>query len=204
MMSSSTTADVDGEVRKLLTAAGVPKTFHNARISDLAGDIYYETFRRSIMISGGSGTGKSYAAAAFLRAGAESEIADSLARTGNVTADCISVQSAWVLVPELLMRLRNSFCESSPQSEADIVASCILPEILVLDDLGAEKTSDYSLASLYVVLEKRLGDGKITLVTTNLSLSEIGQISPRIASRLSSFSQVVMNGKDRRIKEQKS
>jgi len=41
-------------------------------------------------------------------------------------------------------------------------------EVLVLDDLGAEKASEWTLSMLYHVLNERYNQGRTTIITTNL------------------------------------
>jgi DNA replication protein DnaC len=41
-------------------------------------------------------------------------------------------------------------------------------EVLVLDDLGAEKSSEWTLSMLYHVINERYNQGRTTIITTNL------------------------------------
>lgn len=66
----------------------------------------------------------------------------------------------------------------------DPVDPCIEAHVVVLDDLGAEKVTDYGREGLYRVLDERRKRGRITLAATNLSLRELPQIyGDRIVSR---------------------
>jgi len=69
----------------------------------------------------------------------------------------------------------------------------------VLDDLGAEKTSDWTGQSIYTLISRRINDCKPTIVTSNLSLSEIDAVDPRRASRLGGMVYYKMTGHDRRL-----
>ena len=67
--------------------------------------------------------------------------------------------------------------------------------ILAIDDLGAEQMSEFVRAQLYQVLNARLG--KWTLLTSNLSVHEIGDsIDIRIASRIHRGRNVVVEASD--------
>lgn len=56
-------------------------------------------------------------------------------------------------------------------------------DVLVLDDLGAERTTDMIRASLYDLLNSRLG--KWTVITSNLNLEQIAEgMDARLASRM--------------------
>ncbi len=66
----------------------------------------------------------------------------------------------------------------------DPVEMCIEAHVVVLDDLGAEKVTDYGREGLYMVLDERRKRKLITLAATNLSLRELPQIyGDRIMSR---------------------
>ena len=45
--------------------------------------------------------------------------------------------------------------------------------LLVIDDLGAERESDYALETVYMVIDERYKARKPLIVTTNLTLEEI-------------------------------
>ena len=65
--------------------------------------------------------------------------------------------------------------------------------------MGAEKTTEYVRAVLYEIINERLMSGKQTIVTSNMSLDEIGaNIDDRLASRLSSYHIIELTGADRR------
>ena len=56
---------------------------------------------------------------------------------------------------------------------------------LILDDIGAEKSTDRSIVQLYTIINHRNNELLPTIYTTNLTLPEIEQyLGPRIASRM--------------------
>lgn len=71
---------------------------------------------------------------------------------------------------------------------------------LILDDLGAEKLTDFAAEILYDLIDYRWGNLLETVVTSNLSPSEIAaKHGDRIASRILGFGKPVsMIGTDRR------
>ena len=70
-------------------------------------------------------------------------------------------------------------------TEQDVLDKYSKCDLLLLDDLGSEKVSDFTIQSLYLVIDRRNRDLRPTIVTTNLSLEEIEtQIDARMASRL--------------------
>ena len=67
--------------------------------------------------------------------------------------------------------------------------------------MGAEKTTDWSITTLYIILDRRYRNNKPTLITTNLNLKEIeNNLGSRIASRLSESLIVPINMLDFRKK----
>lgn len=58
-------------------------------------------------------------------------------------------------------------------------------DLLIMDDLGAEMTNQFTVSSLYSMINTRINRGKSTIINTNLSQSEIRtRYTDRIASRL--------------------
>lgn len=119
--------------------------------------------------------------------------------------------SKFVTAPELLLEIRATFrpasrkyddggrCEAD--TEQDVLDKYSKCEFLILDDLGAEKVSDFTIQSLYLVIDRRNRDLRPTIVTTNLSLEEIeSTIDARMASRLSDMKVVRLSMPDYRKK----
>ncbi len=127
---------------------------------------------QSLLISGNCGSGKTHIAVAILREMLKQGKRDLMFKS----------------VPELMLDLRNSFEESSTTTEEEIINQFSYYKTLVLDDLGAEKFSEYAVQCLYLIIERRLNAGKTTIITTNMNIEEINDtLSSRIASRLSEY-----------------
>jgi DNA replication protein DnaC len=136
----------------------------------------------SVVLTGRTGCGKTHLAVAMLK---KSE------RYGNL----------FTTVPELLMKARASFRDGAEESEEQLIERFCAPDLLVLDDLGAEKTSEYSIATLELIIDRRMRYERRTIITTNLSLEQIEAIlGARIASRLSEMKIVKINLPDWRKK----
>ena len=80
------------------------------------------------------------------------------------------------LVTSLLEAMRPN------SSAGDVFTPCMNADLLVLDDLGAEKSSDWVDEKLFEIIHRRYVAGMKTVITTNLH-PERG-VSPRIADRL--------------------
>ena len=150
----------------------------------------------SILFTGKTGCGKTHLAVAIIR-----EL----------------VKRAWVheirfiTAPELLLEIRATFrpasrkyddggrCEAD--TEQDVLDKYSKCDLLILDDLGAEKVSDFTIQSLYLVIDRRNREMRPTIVTTNLSLEEIETlIDARMASRLSDMKVIKLTMPDYRKK----
>ncbi len=58
-------------------------------------------------------------------------------------------------------------------------------DLLIMDDLGTEFSTPFTVSAVYNILNTRLNDGKPTIINTNLSFSELEKTySERIVSRL--------------------
>ena len=101
-------------------------------------------------------------------------------------------------VPELLERIRRSFNAPTQSENFDDLADT--PQLLVLDDLGAEKPSDWVRERLYTIINRRYEHCRPTIVTSNLTIDQLAkQVGSRVASRLCELCEVVeLQGTDRR------
>jgi len=78
-------------------------------------------------------------------------------------------------------------------------------DVLFLDDLGAEKMTDFVRQSLYAIINYREQHELPTIITSNYNLSNIsGKIDDRIASRIAGMCEVIeIKGNDRRLSGKK-
>lgn len=90
----------------------------------------------------------------------------------------------FVSVPVLLNEMRDSF-QNKSHSNMAFVGKYVAYHTLVLDDLGAEKTSDWATEVLYLIINRRYEEGKGVIVTTNCSPAELSdRLGDRVISRL--------------------
>jgi len=87
--------------------------------------------------------------------------------------------------PDLLSEIRATFSNEQGPSEDDILEELAGVDLLVLDDLGAEKVSGFVLDRFYLIINKRYENCKPIIVTTNLDQETlINRLGERIVSRL--------------------
>lgn len=137
----------------------------------------------SITLIGNTGCGKTHLAISALRYGID---------TGRILLGAI-----FIPVPELLLKIRATFRNGANETEEDVIDRYSHCPFLILDDLGAEKTSEFSIATLELILDRRIRDNRPMIITTNLTLEEIeGKLSARIASRLAVTNCIKINMPD--------
>lgn len=86
-------------------------------------------------------------------------------------------------VPELLRMFRATYNEESKIRESELMDGLIEADLLVLDDIGAEKWTEYSESQLYQVIDARYRHMKPLIVTTNLGLTKEPLLEDAIGMR---------------------
>ncbi len=88
------------------------------------------------------------------------------------------------------------------EAEAD-VQRCLRCDLLILDDLGTEMNTSFSISTIYELLNTRLRERRSTVVSSNLDTEEIARrYNPQIASRLAgSFDGLKFYGRDIRLQK---
>ena len=138
-------------------------------------------------IFGASGLGKTHLAIGLLKKRMER------GRTG-----------LFVVVPELMESLRRCLRENGDDFE--ILQALYNVDCLVLDDLGAEKATEWVAERLYLVINQRYLSNSMTIITSNCTLQEVkerlGEQGKRITSRVLEMCKIIqLKGEDyRRLK----
>ena len=108
-------------------------------------------------------------------------------------------EGLYIYLPTFLEDLRNSY--SMPDEDLsevlDMIKAC---KLLIIDDIGAEKVTEWVRERLVSIINTRVSNGLSTIYTSNLSPDELlEQFEERIASRVLGCSQIVeIKGRDRR------
>jgi DNA replication protein DnaC len=104
-------------------------------------------------------------------------------------------------LPKLLARIRRTY-DSEPGGESylSFFERLISVDLLHIDDLGAEKRSDWVLEQLYALVNERYETRRSMLITTNLKHEDLEQqIGTRTVSRLAqTCEEVEVRGEDQR------
>ena len=114
----------------------------------------FETFyksNRGLLFWGTVGTGKSYAAAC---------IANEL-----LNRKIPVVMTSFVKVLQVI--------QDNTENETEFVNRLCAARLLIIDDLGTERNTDYALEKVYNVIDSRYRTGKPLILTTNLNLQDM-------------------------------
>jgi len=68
---------------------------------------------------------------------------------------------------ELLKQIQNSYNESVKATELDVLRPVFETEVLVLDELGAVKPTEWVWDTVSLILNTRYNDNRTTIITTN-------------------------------------
>lgn len=183
------------EIVRLTMSAGISQRFKNRKfdtfkltkdnkkafeIAKRYADKY--PINNGLLITGTCGTGKTHIAVAILHAILEK-----------------GYPGLFVTVPDLLAEIRKSF---NNDGESKKIKDIMSARFLVLDDLGAEKTTDWVQEQLYMIINHRYEYELPTVITSNLDIGQLAQkIGERSASRLLEMCYGVrLNGEDYRAK----
>jgi DNA replication protein DnaC len=105
-------------------------------------------------------------------------------------------------LPRLLAEIRKTFDEGSQRSYLDLLERLTSVDLLHVDDLGAERSSEWVLEQLYSIVNARYEEQRALVVTTNLDHEALReQIGERTVSRLIEMcgDPLPLYGHDRRV-----
>src|SRR6476469_1677176 len=85
---------------------------------------------------------------------------------------------------ELLKQIQNSYNESVKATELEVLRPVFETEVLVLDELGAVKPTEWVWDTVSLILNARYNDNRTTIITTNFDDRPAGAVAgPRGAAR---------------------
>jgi DNA replication protein DnaC len=75
---------------------------------------------------------------------------------------------------ELLKRIQNSYNPEVRTTELELLRPVFAAEVLVLDDLGAQKPNEWVWDTVALILNTRYNDRQSTIITTNYDFQPAG------------------------------
>ncbi len=192
---------------KLLAEARIPRRYENCSLANyhpvpgngtqLRAFNYafklvdeYPAVDRGLLLTGPCGVGKTHLSTAILRG-----------LTGN------GVPCLFYEFGALLKGIQNSYNTVSRTSELEVLAPVYETEVLVLDELGAVKPTDWVRDTLRQIIGTRYNDRRLTIFTTNYADARRqpseetleDRVGARLRSRLYEMCRTVMiEGEDYR------
>jgi DNA replication protein DnaC len=139
---------------------------------------------RGLWLFGDTGTGKT-------------TLAMLVSRTAIESGHTVAIYS----LPKLLARIRRTYdSEPGGDSYLSFFERLTSVDLLHIDDLGAEKRTDWVMEQLYALINERYESQRSIMVTTNLPHEELeDQVGQRTISRLTQVcDEVPLYGTDRR------
>ncbi len=126
---------------------------------------------KNLFLSGPPGLGKTFLSACIARTVSENGFSVVYDTAGNIFAQF-----------EARKFLRDSPDGLDARDETRRYLNC---DLLILDDLGSELTTQFTQSALYELVNTRLVAGKHTVISSNLSMEEAARrYAPQIVSRL--------------------
>ena len=167
---------------KYMAMAGIKKRFLSATLKEIKLParivrITTEFFESDggLFLTGDVGSGKTYLACAIAR--------DLIIEGHRVL---------FITAPNLFQDIRATFGKDKA-GEQRIINKYSKVEYLIIDDLGSEKQTDFSLDRLYLIINNRYSEMLSSIITSNLSLDEIKEkIHDRISSRIAGSCRVII------------
>ena len=150
---------------------------------------FADNFRKdksNLILSGNAGTGKTYLSRC---------IANRVLKKGLT----VYYTSAYKLF-DTLEALK--FGKETSEEGTDVAKYVYEVDLLIIDDLGTEFTTQFTSAAFFDIINSRLISGKSTVISTNLDLEGINRLySQRITSRImGDYKAITLYGNDVRPK----
>jgi DNA replication protein DnaC len=155
---------------------------------------------RGVFLHGTAGTGKTTAAIGIMREWFNQRMGFSV----PYGPEHFSSEWRFVNYPTWIIALQGSYRNENKRDETadEMISALTSVHFLIIDDIGAEKMTDFVRQTTYAIINEREMEMRPTFITSNFSLQELNEhIDSRVASRIAGMCEVVeLKGRDRRIK----
>jgi DNA replication protein DnaC len=170
----------EGRGERLLAAAGIPDRYRNCRLSRFKVSSPDPGARRQLgdalaacrrYVEGFLQTGGEFRQSGLLFVGPPGVGKTHLAVAALVDlVETYGVHGRFVDFTSLIHQIQSTFDPRSPESKAQVLDPVMRADVLVLDELGAQKPTAWVQDVLYLVINGRYTRRRPTLFTTNYRL----------------------------------
>ena len=180
--------DCQGDLRRRqrIAAANIPRRYLHCRLenfNDRGGSLNSAKGRiqqfvnewmpqfgvKGLLLMGGCGVGKTHLAVAALLELVQAD------KPGRLLFSNFQ---------DLIQEIQASFDPDSPVDKSEILRPLLGADLLVLDELGSQKPSNFVHDILYYIINSRYNDVRTTIFTTNNVEDLADRIGDRLRSRL--------------------
>jgi DNA replication protein DnaC len=176
---------LQARAQALLAAARIPKRYEHCELSNFESDGPHQLLASSrlaagkfveeypvdstgLLLIGSIGVGKTHLAVGIIK---ELVLSKGIA--------CLFYDYR-----ELLKQIQNSYNDSVKATELEVRRPVFETEVLVLDELGAVKPTEWVWDTVSLILNARYNDNRTTIITTNFDDRPAGAVAgPRGATR---------------------
>jgi|WetSurMetagenome_2_1015567.scaffolds.fasta_scaffold54972_2 DNA replication protein DnaC len=180
----------------VLSCYGIPRRFIRG---DLTGSLDQSYLEKGVCLTGKVGVGKTMSLCLLVR---DWLISRAVAARGTIWGTATLDAWKFISFPEFVMRVQDSFKnKDADQTAYEMLSKIAETPYLIIDDLGAEKPTEYVRQATYFLINHREMNMLPTFITTNFSMDHLDEnIDPRVSSRIAGMCEIIrMEGKDRRI-----
>lgn len=102
------------------------------------------------------------------------------------------VKVMFVNIGEIASRVKNTFDNKSNKEDSQLFEEIKNVELLVIDDIGVEKQSDWLAEQMFLIINHRYEKRMPVIITSNQSLEDLSKMHrPQICSRMQEMCKII-------------
>ena len=137
-----------------------------------------------LIMSGDYGLGKTHLALATARKAVKTFAKEYLKKHPHTLTYIGDSKIQFLSSSEMIQNIRDSY-DSDNINEQELMSGYKNTPLIIIDDLGTEKASEWQKEKMYMILDYRYRQLKPTIITTNLGSGELKeQVSLRVMERM--------------------
>lgn len=176
---------------KKLKCANIPKEFENVKVADFKPDLYEQNKEIAKNAKGAvknyilgypkyKAAGKGIYLYSKTKGSGKTMLSIAL---GNALINMHQENVKFITTIDLLNEIKKTYSKDSEVKESELLNIINSVDVLILDDIGTEKQSEWVTEILYSIFNTRLTKMLVTIFTSNVHISELKH-DERIVSRI--------------------